>query len=186
MKLRAISGIFLIFVMFFPVFSAVHADSGPNVAESQAKAIAQDYLNSHNLPYTAVMPTTTDNWKAKVKVVSTGETKWIPFGNYKMDAMDGTGKYEYITNAWIVEVNDKNGKNVGNIYINPENGSIMSVNLSGSQNDGSGGSSSGGSSGDSGLTYNGNGTGGAQNGQGFFDGIIKFFQQLWISIFGGK
>jgi hypothetical protein len=185
MKLKRSLKMFLGLVIILAILNAAYADSGPNIRENQARALAQDYLNSHNLSYNAVTPNIETDWKAKVKVIATGEVKWIPFGDYKMDAMDNpTPKYEYISQAWVVKVTDKNGKNVGVIYVNPETGEIMSSTVSGGQSNGGNGGSN--------LEYQGNGTGDGQTDPGilgtiqnFFQSIISFFQQLWISIFGG-
>ncbi|BDZ68002.1 hypothetical protein [Methanobacterium ferruginis] len=178
-----------ILMLSFLLCSVVYADSGPNIEANQAKAIAQDYLNSHDLSYTALTPNIETDWKAKVKVIATGEVKWIPYGNAKQDAMEETGKYEMITDAWIVQVQDKNGNSMGTIYINPDSGKIISVNLKGTQDTGTGtgGTNTGGD-----LSYNGTGSEDENSGgilgtlQDFFDGITSFFQQLWTSIFGGS
>ncbi|NYB53044.1 MAG: hypothetical protein HVN35_10880 [Methanobacteriaceae archaeon] len=180
MKLK-ISLIILLLVLLLSGFS--YADSGPNIEASQAKAIAQDYLNSHNLPYTALTPDIQTDWKAKVKVIETGEVKWVVFGEAKQDAMDGTGKYEVIMDAWFVEVQDKNGNSMGTICVNPETGKIISVDLKEKKEGGSNNVD---------LTYNGTGNGDENSGgilkviQDFFNGIISFFQQIWTLIFGGK
>lgn len=168
------------------MLSAVYADSGPNIEANQAKAIAQDYLNSHNLPYQAVTPNIQTDWKAQVKVKATGEIIWIPFGQYKSDAMDGAGKYTLITDAWIVQVQDKNGNNKGNIYISGKDGSIISVNVEGTDNTGTT------NNGNNGNTNNNqNNTSTQQEGvmgtlQGIINGIIAFFQQIWVMIFGSQ
>lgn len=182
MKIKKILSSILAVIALLTILNAVCADSGPNIEATQAKAIAQDYLNSKSLPYTTLTPNIETGWKAKVKVVKTGEVKWISFGDYKMDAMEETGKYEYISQAWIVQVRNKNGNSMGTIYVNPDNGKIISVNIKGA----GGNTNTGGD-----LTYNGNGTATENSGgilgaiQGFFNGIITFFQNLWTSIFGG-
>ncbi|MEG3225020.1 MAG: hypothetical protein BME94_05735 [Methanobacteriales archaeon Met13] len=184
MRLKNVLMILLAGIIIFAILNAAYADSGPNIEATQAKALAQDYLNSHNLAYTALTPNIETGWKAKVKVIKTGEVKWIPFGDYKADAMDETGKYEYINQAWIVQVKDKNGNNMGTIYVNPDNGSILSVNIKGTS---SGGNTNTGGD----LSYNGTGDNTQNSGgiigaiQSFFNSILNFFQNLWTSILGG-
>ena len=119
----------LIAIFIIGTLSFTYADSGPTLGANQAQKIAQDYLNSHNLPYTAVTPGW-DDWKVKVKVKKTGEVKWIPVSDAKGDSPDfgGPGKYEWVSGyntAWVVQANDKNGKNVGRIYIDSENGKVL-------------------------------------------------------------
>ena len=111
------------------ILNFAYADSGPTIGANQAKTIAQSYLNTHNLPYTAVTPGW-DDWKTKVKDTKTGEVKWIPQSEAKGDSPDfgGPGKYEWVSgynSSWVVQVNDKNGKNVGRIYIDSENGNVL-------------------------------------------------------------
>ena len=111
------------------ILNFAYADSGPTIGANQAKTIAQNYLNAHNLPYTAVTPGW-DDWKTKVKDTKTGEVKWIPQSEAKGDSPDfgGPGRYDWITgynSSWVVQVNDKNGKNVGRIYIDSENGNVL-------------------------------------------------------------
>ena len=121
--------IFLIIIFVFGILNFAYADSGPTLGANQAKTIAQNYLNSHNLPYTAVTPSI-DDWKVKVKDTKTGEVKWIPQSVAKGDSPDfgGPGRYDWISgynSTWVVQVNDKNGKNVGRIYIDSENGKVL-------------------------------------------------------------
>jgi len=160
----------------------VSADSGPIIERAQATALAQDYLDSKGLPYTAMTPAYSD-WKAKVRVNKTGEVKWIPFGEYKEDAFEGTGKYEYIADAWVVRVRDSSGNIVGTIYVDAESGKIISAKIDGKTETGSSGGKP--------LTYTGNGTGTeeAQGGileaiQSFINSIIQFFQNLFGSVTG--
>lgn len=187
MELKYLGRAFLVMLMI-SMLSMVYADTGPNIDANQAKAIAQDYLNSHNLPYTALTPNINSNWQAQVKVKETGEIMWVPFGQYKSDAMEGTAKYQLINTAWIVQVQDKNGNNKGNIYINPDSGSIISVNVEGAD------------SGTNNEGYNGNNnknnknqdnTSTQQGGfmeilQNIYNDIIAFFQQIWVMIFRGQ
>lgn len=87
------------------------------------------------MPYTAVTPGW-DGWKFKVIDTKTGGVKWITGDEYKGDFPEygGSGRYvEYGdtangppsgSEAWVVQVNDKNGKNVG-IYVDAENGKVL-------------------------------------------------------------
>ncbi len=129
MALKNIFKIFLITIFVIGILNFAYADSGPTIGANQAKTIAQNYLNAHNLPYTAVTPGW-DDWKTKVKDTKTGEVKWIPESVAKGDSPDfgGPGKYEWVSgynSSWVVQVNDKNGKNVGRIYIDSENGKVL-------------------------------------------------------------
>ncbi|MCZ3365508.1 MULTISPECIES: hypothetical protein [Methanobacterium] len=129
MALKNIFKIFLITIFVIGILNLAYADSGPTIGANQAKTIAQNYLNAHNLPYTAVTPGW-DDWKTKVKDTKTGEVKWIPQSEAKGDSPDfgGPGRYEWVqgyNSSWVVQVNDKNGKNVGRIYIDSENGNVL-------------------------------------------------------------
>lgn len=129
MALKNIFKIFLITIFVIGILNLAYADSGPTIGANQAKTIAQNYLNAHNLPYTAVTPGW-DDWKTKVKDTKTGEVKWIPQSEAKGDNPDfgGPGRYEWVqgyNSSWVVQVNDKNGKNVGRIYIDSENGNVL-------------------------------------------------------------
>lgn len=129
MALKNIFKIFLITIFVMGILNFAYADSGPTIGANQAKTIAQNYLNAHNLPYTAVTPGW-DDWKTKVKDTKTGEVKWIPQSEAKGDSPDfgGPGRYEWVqgyNSSWVVQVNDKNGKNVGRIYIDSENGNVL-------------------------------------------------------------
>jgi hypothetical protein len=129
MLTKNIFKLFLIAIFVMGILNSTYADSGPTLGPNQAKTIAQNYLNSHNLPYTAVTPGD-DAWKAKVKDKKTGAEKWIPVSEAKGDSPDfgGPGKYEWVSGyntAWVVQVNDKSGKNVGRIYIDSEKGNVL-------------------------------------------------------------
>jgi len=133
MALKNIFKIFLIAIIVMGALNFSYADSGPAVGPNQAKNTVQNYLNSHNLPYTAITPNW-NAWKAKVKNVKTGAEKWIAVDEAKKDSPDlgGSGKYKGISGhntIWIVQVNKKNGKNVGNVYIDAENGKILKVSI---------------------------------------------------------
>jgi len=161
------------------LLGTAYADSGPLIEREQATAQAQDYLDSRGLPYTAMTPTYSD-WKAKVRVNKTGEVKWIPFDEYKEDAFEGTGKYKYIADAWLVRVRDSSGNMVGTIYVDAEKGKIISANIKGETEKPAGKP----------LTYTGNGTGAEPRGglleaiQDFINSIIQFFQNLMGSTGG--
>ncbi len=129
MLAKTIFKLFLIAIFVIGILNFAYADSGPTLGANQAQKIAQNYLNSHNLHYTAVTPGW-DDWKAKIKDKKTGAEKWIPVSEAKGDSPDfgGPGKYEWVSGyntAWVIQVNDKNGKNVGRIYIDSENGNIL-------------------------------------------------------------
>ncbi|WP_424354680.1 hypothetical protein [Methanobacterium sp. MBAC-LM] len=97
MALKNIFKIFLITIFVMGILNLAYADSGPTIGANQAKTIAQNYLNAHNLPYTAVTPGW-DDWKTKVKDTKTGEVKWIPQSEAKGDSPDfgGPGRYEWV------------------------------------------------------------------------------------------
>ena len=133
MALKNIFKFFLMAIIVMGILNFSYADSGPTVGPNQAKNTAQNYINSHNLHYTAVTPKW-DAWKAKVKDVKTGAEKWIPVDEAKKDSPDfgGPGKYKGVSGyhtTWIVQVNNMNGKNVGKIYIDAENGKILKTSI---------------------------------------------------------
>jgi len=125
MKSKNMFIFFIILIFLIGTLNFVYADAGSTLGPNQAKHIAQDYLNSHNLPYTAVTPNDND-WKVKVKDTKTGGVKWIPINEYGNDV---SGRYEQDQSAdsqgYVVQVNDKNGKNVGRIYIGGETNKIL-------------------------------------------------------------
>jgi hypothetical protein len=121
-----------------------------------------------------------EDWKAKVTVMSTGEQKWLPLSQVKGDLMDDNGKYEMVVGyntAWVVQVENKNGKNAGRIYVDAENGKILKAILDQNTPDEE--------TFETNTTSNTNQT--AQD-QGILnsimDSIITFFQQIWVAIFG--
>ena len=188
MKLRNGLPIFLALVLVFGFFNVVYADSGPTIGANQAKTIAQNYLNSHNLPYKAQTPGWND-WKVKVKDTKTGGVMWIPMDVAKGDSPDfgGPGRYTWVegyNSAWVVQVT-QNGKNVGRIYVDAETGAVLKAILN--QNNQSNNQTSDNFENATPNTSNTNQT--AQN-QGLLDSIINsivsFFQQIWVSIFGSK
>ena len=116
----------------------VYADSGLTIGENQAQITANDYLNSHNLPYTA-STSGYDSWQIKVKDTKTGQVQWMAYEKYESQfasqGSEPTGNERYIEiqntpTAWIVHIND-NGKNIGQIYINSETGEILKVTING-------------------------------------------------------
>lgn len=180
MELKKGFQIFLVLIIVFGLFNFAYADSGPTIGANQAKNIAQNYLNSHNLPYTAVTPGW-DDWKAKVKDTKTGAEKWIPVSEAKGDSPDfgGPGRYQWVegyNDAWVVQVNNQNGKNVGRIYVDAETGKVLKAILD--QNTATNED-----------TFETNVTSNqpAQD-QGLLssliNSIIGFFQQIWTAIFG--
>lgn len=133
MALKNMFKLFLIAIIVMGILNFSYADTGPTVGPNQAKNTAQNYLNSHNLPYSAITPNW-DAWKAKVKDVKTGVEKWIPVDEAKKDSPDfgGPGKYKGVSGyntTWTVQINNKNGKNVGKIYIDAENGKILKTSI---------------------------------------------------------
>lgn len=141
MEYKSILKIFLIIIFIIGTLNFTYADAGPTIGENQAKASAQNYLNSHNLPYTAVTHSD-DDWQIKVNDTKTGEVKWIPFMTWKEQfaTPDGiaypTDNERYIDiygvpTVWIVQVSDKNEKNVGQIYVNDETGKVLKVIING-------------------------------------------------------
>ena len=133
MALKNIFKIFLMAIIVMGILNFSYADSGPAVGPNQAKNTAQNYLNSHNLPYTAITPNW-NAWKVKVKNVKTGAAKWIAVDEAKKDSPDfgGPGRYKGVSGhntTWAVQVNNKNGKPIGNIYIDAENSKILKANI---------------------------------------------------------
>ena len=136
----AIKGIFKLLavtILIITILNCSYADTGPNIGPNQAKTIAQNYLNSHNLPYTTVTPGW-DAWKFYVKDTQTGEKKWLAADIVMADdpAFDGPGRYKGISSVfndiggvWFVQVNDKNGKNVGQIYVDADDGKVLKTTI---------------------------------------------------------
>lgn len=173
--------IFLVLIIAFGLFNCAYADSGPTIGANQAKTMAQNYLNSHNLPYKAITPGW-DAWKSKVTDTKTGGQKWIPVSIAKGDSPDfgGPGRYQWVegyNTAWVVQVNNQNGKNVGRIYIDAETGKVLKAILD--QNT---------PKNDTFDTNNTSNTNQTEQNQGILDSIINsivsFFQQIWTAIFG--
>ena len=99
----------------------------PHISQSQSLKIAQNYLNSQGLPYTA----NSAELKTKVKVIATGEIKWEDFEIVKQDFAEEPIHFEIIVTGWAVQIADQNGKNVGTIYVNSETGEIIEINIPG-------------------------------------------------------
>lgn len=183
MGLKKLFQICLVLLISFGFFNIVYADSGPTIGANQAQNIAQNYLDSKNLPYDAITPDW-DAWKVKVKDTKTGGVKWIPVSIAKPDSPDfgGPGRYEWIegyNSAWVVQVENQNGQNVGRIYVDAETGKVLKAILgqNSSKND----------------TFETNITAASTNqtatqDQGLLNSIINsitaFFQQIWTAIFG--
>lgn len=121
--------IFFLLVLMLGAMYPVYADSPPQITETQAINIAQDFLNSQELSYKAISTTL----KTKARVVATGEITWEDYGVVKNDSPDfgGPGNFEFIVTAWAVQLVDNNGNSVGIIYVNAETGEIIETTISG-------------------------------------------------------
>ncbi|MEN6292849.1 MAG: hypothetical protein ABFC34_01345 [Methanobacterium sp.] len=132
MTFRDILKIFLVMILVIGTLSFVYANGGPVVGENQARTSAQSYLNSNNLPYSAITPRW-DDLKVKVNDMKTGEVKWMSISVVDEDQFNSTGKTRYeIIDAypvWMIQINDKNGKNVGQIRVDCNTGEVLKVNV---------------------------------------------------------
>lgn len=132
MIFRDILKVFLIMIFVIGTLNFVYANGGPVVGENQARSSAQSYLNSHNLPYSAITPGW-DDLKVKVNDTQTGEVKWIPVAVADEDQFNSSEKTRYeIIDAypvWMIQINDKNGKNVGQIRVDCNTGEVLKVNV---------------------------------------------------------
>lgn len=132
MTFRDILKIFLVIILVIGTLNFVYANGGPVVGENQAKTSAQSYLNSHNLPYSAITPRW-DDLKVKVNDTQTGEVKWIPVVIADEDQFNSSGEIRYkVIDAypvWMIQINDKNGKNVGQIRVDCNTGEVLKVNV---------------------------------------------------------
>ncbi|MEL7670521.1 hypothetical protein [Methanobacterium sp.] len=132
MTFRDILKIFLVMILVIGTLNFIYANGGPVVGENQARTSAQSYLNSHNLPYSAINPKW-DDLKVKVNDMKTGEVKWMPISVVDEDQFNSTGKtrYEIIDDypVWMIQINDKNGKNVGQIHVDYNTGEVLKVNV---------------------------------------------------------
>ncbi|NYB53043.1 MAG: hypothetical protein HVN35_10875 [Methanobacteriaceae archaeon] len=193
MKWEESLNIFLGILLIFLMLNTAFADDGPIIDKNQAQAIAQDYLNTHG--YSSYKAVATDTLLAKVKEISTGKIYWMDAGQAKSEVREENPKINLVLNfVRVVNVLDKNGQIVGKIYVDSYNnvGEIVYKELPGSSStEGDSGTGSGGSSGED-LSYNGTGNGNRDS-EGILGtllnllkSIISFFQQIWISIFGGQ
>lgn len=134
MEYKNILKVLLIIIFLTGTLNFVYADEAPAIGPNQAQKIAQDYLNSNNLPYTAMTPVDGDQ-QIKVKDTRTGEVKWISMTLSRKDVPDfhGNMRYDWIEGdpIWIVQVNDKNGKNVGQIYVDDYINQVLKVTIDG-------------------------------------------------------
>lgn len=89
------------------------------------------------MSYTAVTPNW-NAWKFYVKDTKTGENEWLSSDIVLPDSpdFDGPGRYKSIqsifsdkSGLWFVQVTDKNGKNVGQIYVDADNGKVLKVTI---------------------------------------------------------
>ena len=130
MAIKSIFKLAIITILIITILNCAYADTGPSIGENQAKTIAQNYLNSHNLPYTAVTPNG-NIWYYYVKNTKTGEKEWISINTFIHDDPEfgGPGIYKKVFDnmygVWLVQVNCRDGKNAGTIYIDGETGKIL-------------------------------------------------------------
>ncbi len=71
MAIKNIFKLLVIFILIITILNCSYANAGPEIGPNQAKIIAQDYLNSHNLHYIAVTPDW-DAWQFYVKDTRAG------------------------------------------------------------------------------------------------------------------
>lgn len=134
MAIKSTFKIAVISILIITVLNCAYADTGPTIGENQAKTIAQDYLNSHNLHYTAITPNG-NIWYYYVKDTKTGEKEWISIDTFIHDDPEfgGPGRYKKVFDdmygVWLVQIS-KNGKNAGTIYVDGETGKILKVTIS--------------------------------------------------------
>jgi hypothetical protein len=173
--------IFLITIMIFATINFVYADDAPALSQAQAKAIAQDYLNTHG--YTGYKAVSTGSLVIKVHDSYTDTNVWISYATAKEDSPDfgGPGRYDkWLSNrAWLVEVNDPDGNSVGKIYVDGDNGKIISTKLPKAPSVTSTNITPVNTTNDTNATQPDSNI--LQN---IWDSIVAFFQQLWIAIFG--
>jgi len=132
MRYRNILKIFLIVIFVIGTLSVAYANGGPEIGENEIKNAAQDYLDSNNLAYTAVTPEW-DDLMYEVKDTQTGEIKWVPENLIADDGTSFSGRYNMTDGypTWIVQVNDKTGKNVGQIYVDAGTAQVLKVVING-------------------------------------------------------
>lgn len=126
---KTIFKLFLIVILVIGTLNFVYANGSPTIGPNEAKISVQNYLDSNNLPYIAVTPGD-DDWQLKVNDTKTGEIKWISQSVAEADALSWN-RYHILTgqnescDGWEVHVNDKNGKNVGRIYVDGQTGDVV-------------------------------------------------------------
>lgn len=120
--------IFILLIVIFAIgtLNSAYANGGPVIGENQAKISAQNYLNSNNLSYTAVTPGW-DDLQLKAIDIKTGEVKWIPESAIEEDRYDIIDGFP----VWIVQVENKNNENVGQIYIDANTGEVLKAIING-------------------------------------------------------
>ena len=130
MRIKNVSRIFLMSILVMGTISLCYADSGPTIGINQAKSIANNYIQSHNLPYKV----TTATWMiyiknketGKVKLVSTTEWDRMTGGNKFIDDPNFPWTYAgYKYSWWKVAIADPQGNRVGTLWINAETGKIL-------------------------------------------------------------
>ena len=181
MKSKIIS-IFIISMIIFISLNFVYADDAPALSESQAKAVAQDYLNTHG--YAGYKAVSTGSLLIKVHDSYTDTNVWISYATVKDDSPDfgGPGRYDkWITNrTWLVQVNDPNGDSVGKLYVDGDSGSVIGTKLPNAPTITATNTTP------ANTTNNTTNTTQEDPGilQSIWDSIVAFFQQLWIALFG--
>lgn len=179
MKSKIIS-IIIAMVIVFITLNSVYADDAPALSESQAKALAQDYLNTHG--YSGYKAISSGSLVIKVHDSYTDTVIWVSFADAKGDSPDfgGPGRYdEWLSNrAWLIKVNNPQGNFVGRIYVDGDSGSIISAKIPKAPPVTSTNTTP--------NTTTNNTTNHSQDNllQSIWDSIVTFFQQLWITIFG--
>ena len=147
MKIKGVLMIFLITIFLIAILNSVYADTSPTIGENQAKKIAQNYLNSHNLPYKVAAA----NIVLDIKNKKTGAIKWVSSdqaknltgtyikegplpqdlaSNYQWDYAPSSSLEERPSAyVWKVSVINSQESNVGAIYIDSESGKIFKTDL---------------------------------------------------------
>lgn len=132
MAIKSIFKFAIITILIITILNCAYADTGPTIGENQAKIIAQNYLNSYNLHYTAITPNG-NVWYYYVKDTKTGEKEWISIDTFVHDDPEfgGPGRYKKVFDnmygVWLVQINNNNGKYAGTIYVDGETGKILKV-----------------------------------------------------------
>ena len=141
MVFKSIFNFLIISILIIAILNCSYADTGPYVGENQAKTVAQDYLNSHGLPYKVTAAT------YMIELCSyreTNHTKWVSSSQFDtMRKNNETFEGESVDNyygsgtpcAWKVNVANSQGKEIGNIWIDVYGtGKIIKINLPHNQN----------------------------------------------------